>query len=148
MNQTKNKKTLNLKQKQSLKNFYISISLFGVFLIGTIIFSIFGFSGYSYTVDVNGQFLNQPGLVFIDPKDGSQILNGGTEGQELYMYIYPFVKNGNVRLLLSFCSIICLIATLAFALISFFYFLNSKNIPPKIKEKYKDSINLKNEHDF
>ena len=137
-----------MEKKQNLKKFYIMISICIFLFICVVIFAIFGFAGYSYVVDRDGQFLNQPGLTFIDPTNGEQIMDGGKTSQELNIYVSPFIKNGNIRLMLAFFSIISLISFIVLGFSALFYFLNSKDIPPKVKEKYKDSIDLKHENNF
>ncbi|WP_027123824.1 hypothetical protein [Mycoplasmoides pirum] len=146
-NKTEN---LTIEQKKNLKKLHITWIAMGILLVAMILFAMYGFAAYLYPVDNNGQFLNQPSLTFINFSEnfgpiGQEVTNGGLEGQTVGIYISPFVQNSNIRLMLAFFSVISFLGFLLSCFMSFFYYMNSRNVPNKTKDKYKDSIDYKKE---
>ncbi len=135
-------------QRANAKRLKVCLAAIAVLVVAALCFGLFGLGAYKYTVDSNGQFTNQPGIVLINFSPafgnvGDFVTDGGSIGQEVGFYVKPFTADGSARLALSFMCFISFFAALCLAFVGFFYFINSRDAPPKIKDKYEDSIDFK-----
>lgn len=136
--------------KQNFKKFkkvYIIGMITILSLIVSIVLGIFGLAAYKFPVSENGQFLNQPQLIFINLTPqfapiGSEVIDGGVVGQEVGILIKPLIADGNIRFVMGLISIILLINFLLLSFVAFFYFLQLVNVPERKKDKYEDSTKL------
>lgn len=141
------KKINNSKFKKFLKVYWgiliiiISLALF----IG---FGILGFGAYKYTVDHNGQFLNQPVFVIInfDPNIstniGDVVTDGGQEGQLVGLVFKPFFDNISLRFLFAILAILFLLIMLITIFVTIFTFINFVKMPQKKIKRYDDASKL------